>query len=47
MFKNKLKIAAIVAVVVVGMIVYKNVFDKHEADKESKKSRRRSEDETN
>lgn len=46
--KNKLKIAAIVAVVVVGMIVYKKVFDKHEADKETKKSRRRhDEDDSN
>ena len=44
--KNKLKIAAIVAVVVVGMIVYKSVFDKHEAAKEKSK-RRDDEDEPN
>ena len=35
--KNKLKIAALVAVVVIGMVVYKSVVDKREADKPSKK----------
>lgn len=31
--KNKLKIAAIVAVVIIGMVIYKSVSDKREAAK--------------
>lgn len=35
--KNKLKIAAIVAVIAIGMVVYKMVFDKREVEKKAEK----------
>lgn len=39
MFKNKLKIAATVVVILAGMTIYKMVFDKREAEKELEKRR--------
>ena len=39
---NKLKIAAIVVVAVVGIVLYKNRFDKNERAKEDEKETKRS-----